>query len=295
MQNIVFLLCEGPHDVAFLVRILKTIGFKNYSKKIREYPEPINQYISKSLKDIAIEEMNLEELRSRPIPSDALEYENNTLFLLYSMHGDSKRSLRKGIIREILDFIPQDPDALNPLEDSDITLSILYFFDADDRGVALRLQEIKTELTDFLNQPISDDYFRANACFHDIKNVRYGAYIISKHGENVGKLEDILVPLMKEGNEEIFTRADEFLELKDDSRLYKLKVQKGNGKIVERRTNSRMKFDMQKSEICVAGQLQNSGKSNVVIIKDCDYVTLDKIRESRECQEILNFFGRILS
>jgi len=48
-----------------------------------------------------------------------------------------------------------------------------------------------------------------------------------------------------------------------------------------------MSFDFKKSSIGIAGQLQNSGKSNVVIIKDCDYITLEKIQNSEECCRML--------
>ena len=99
---------------------------------------------------------------------------------------------------------------------------------------------------------------------------------------------------MKADNQEIFDKATEYLQLKDDSRLKKLEIKKENGEITEVRTGDKMKFDLPKSEICVAGQLQNSGKSNVVIIKDCDYLNLEKIRNSRKCQEITEFFKKIL-
>ncbi|RLC21705.1 MAG: hypothetical protein DRI57_01700 [Deltaproteobacteria bacterium] len=291
MQNIVFVLCEGPHDVAFLYRILRTVGFKNYSEKIKDFPEPMDSFIIQSVKKTAIEEMKLEEIRSRPIPSEALAYRNDSLFLMYSVHGDSKKPVRKKIIESVSEIIPTDPDGFNPLEN--VNFSILYFFDADNRGIAGRLQEIKSELAEFSKSKTDDD-FTGNACFHEIDGIRYGAYIFAKK-DGKGNLEDILLPLMKEDNQEIFEKAEQYLELKkDDSRLKKLKIQEKGGKITEKRTGGKMKFDLLKSEICVAGQLQNSGKSNVVIIKDCDYITLNKINDSHECQEIVKFFKKCL-
>lgn len=100
--------------------------------------------------------------------------------------------------------------------------------------------------------------------------------------------------MMKTDNQEIFEKAEKYLELKDDSRLKKLEIKERDGKITETRTGGKMKFDLPKSEICVAGQLQNSGKSNVVIIKDCDYLSLKKINDSEKCQEIAEFFKKSL-
>lgn len=235
--------------------------------------------------------MNLEEIRSRPIPSEALEYQKNILFLLYSVHGDSKKSVRKEIIKKISDFIPQDAAGFNPLENTDI--SVLYFFDADEKEITHRLKEVKQELAEFSGCSIPAEYFRQNGSLHIINNISYGAFIFGKDDDK-GKLEDILLPMMKADNQEIFDNAAKYLELKDDSRLKKLEIKKEDGDIKEVRGDKKMKFDFAKSEICVAGQLQNSGKSNVVIIKDCDYITLTKIKNSQKCQEITEFFKKVL-
>lgn len=291
MRNIVFVLCEGPHDVAFLYRILKAIGFETYSEKIKNFPAPLNDFISQSVQRIAVEEMKLEEIRQRPIPSEVLIYRNQTLFLMYSVHGDSKKPIREEIIKSITAFIPTDPDELNPLEG--LHLALLYFFDADNVGVSARLSEVKTELHEFLGRTPGDETFMDNGSVHIIDTITYGAYIFAG-GEGKGKLEDILLPLMIEENEEIFEKAVQYLELKDNNRLKKLKIAERDGLFVESRTGEKLKFDLAKSEICIAGQLQNSGKSNVVIIKDCDYITLHKIQASPACREIIAFFRQVL-
>ena len=41
--QIITVLCEGPHDVAFIAKILKAMGFRsNESTKLGEYPPPMN-------------------------------------------------------------------------------------------------------------------------------------------------------------------------------------------------------------------------------------------------------------
>jgi hypothetical protein len=103
------------------------------------------------------------------------------------------------------------------------------------------------------------------------------------------------MPLMIKDNEDIFNKANDYLLLKNENRLRKLKIFHENENIVEKRTSKKMTFDLKKSAIGVAGQLQNSGKSNVVIIKDCDYITLEKIQNSDECCRILAFFEKLLN
>ena len=36
-NNVLFILAEGDHDIAFIYRILKVNGFKTHNKKIKEY------------------------------------------------------------------------------------------------------------------------------------------------------------------------------------------------------------------------------------------------------------------
>ena len=63
-KQIITILCEGPHDVAFICRILKTTGFKsNESTKIGDYPTPFDQLLVNEASKTDIEQLNLSELR----------------------------------------------------------------------------------------------------------------------------------------------------------------------------------------------------------------------------------------
>ena len=44
--KVILALLEGPHDVAFVYRILKEIGFKSTKKIIKDLPSPLNLYLS---------------------------------------------------------------------------------------------------------------------------------------------------------------------------------------------------------------------------------------------------------
>ena len=46
-MKILITLCEGPHDVAFLYRILLTEGFVNCPWKLSEFPAPLNSFLSR--------------------------------------------------------------------------------------------------------------------------------------------------------------------------------------------------------------------------------------------------------
>ena len=54
--QIITVLCEGPHDVAFITKILKTIGFKsNESTKLGEYPPPMNAILQNEVIKMNVE------------------------------------------------------------------------------------------------------------------------------------------------------------------------------------------------------------------------------------------------
>ena len=62
--KIVTILCEGPHDAAFLRKILRANGFNSYDgKKIKEYPTPMNDFVKRNLEKSNIEDLNIQEAK----------------------------------------------------------------------------------------------------------------------------------------------------------------------------------------------------------------------------------------
>ena len=73
---------------------------------------------------------------------------------------------------------------------------------------------------------------------------------------------------MRQGDEEIFHRAESYVELHDPKRLPRLKVvEMGNGQLTEVRDEKKKgKYHRDKSVIGIAAQLQNSGSTNTVCL-----------------------------
>jgi hypothetical protein len=287
--NIITVLCEGPHDVAFISRILKTIGYVSFEHvKIGEYPFPMNKLIGKEIPKINIEELNLTELRRNLLPHNTLHREDNYIFL-YSLGGDSKRESRQKMLQELLDFITAKPGEFEVLP-KDTKLSLLYFFDADEGGIDARINQINEEIKGAVPE-IEDSLFKNHTDTSFISKLKVGNFIFSET-DGKGKLEDILLPLMREQNTMIFSEAQSFLEKHhDDHRVKRLKVVVDeNGEIIEKRVKGDP-FDKKKSLIGAVGQLQKSGKSNVVCISDTDYLSLEKIRNNEKCLELISFFN----
>lgn len=215
--HIITVFCEGPHDVAFLTKILKADTFKSNDKlKIGEFPLPYSHLLQTEAKKSNVNDLNLQELRNTIMPSSTLQKDDNFLFF-YAMGGDTRKEKRQKLLRDLNSFIPKSKSEFSTLPENTV-ISVLYFFDADSRGVASRLIEVGKEINEIINE-IDENSFVENAykisLFQDKLNV--GVYIFYKQGEDTGKLEDILVPIMKVDNDKIFEDAEKFIDENHDA------------------------------------------------------------------------------
>ena len=283
--QIIIALCEGPHDVAFLNKIFKTQGFvSNENSKLGDYPKPISDLLIKEAVKSNVEGLNIQEVRRNLLPANTL-VKDGVHILFYVMGGDGKAERRKEFLKKILSIIIQPGEIRQGRVSHDIVLGMIYFFDADTQGVMKRLASVKREIGEIITT-ITEDDFVYNGHFGFYEGIKLGAYIFSDQDNNIGKLEeDILLPIMKVDNDDIFKWADKFLDyFHDENRLFPLKLQITNETIAENRSRSnkdRYKYDRSKSIIGAIGQLQQSGGSNTVCIGFTDYLTLDKIQNDR--------------
>lgn len=295
-KQIITVLCEGPHDVAFICRILKSVGFKsNENTKLGDYPPPMNAILQNEVVKTNVQDLNLTEVRRTILPSNVLIQGDNIIFL-YSLEGDGSKITRQRILKELRQLIPE----IGEIErlPKDTKLAVIYFFDADDKGIAQRVADINNEIKEALPET-HDDLFNNHAEIKTVLGLKLGCFVFTEEGKYTGKLEHILLPLMKNGNEAIFNQAEIYLKNHfDDARLFPLKLSVNDNEVTEKRsvkTGDKKKYDGYKSIIGTVGQLQRSGKSNVVCISDTDFITLDKVLNNEKCQEIITFFDTFIS
>jgi hypothetical protein len=287
-QNIIILLAEGDHDAAFLYRILKANGFAKYSKVIGEFPPPLNNLLSTDILNVSIPEVNIQSARTRFFPSNVVT-EGDNLLLIYAIQGESRGDKRTRLIDAFNSFNTKDPQQIQVVEDTSV--SFLYFLDADDKGINARLDEINRELT-VAFAGIEFDKIGTNASLKTVDDILIGAYIFVEAGKQTGRLEDILLPMMEFGNEDIFERAKEFLSIHENTNLYKGRVELNEDKSVKKVFDD--KYHPKKSLIGTVGQLHKSGKSNTVCISDANYLNDDKLKGSEVCNEIVLFIRKAM-
>lgn len=264
--------CEGIHDIAYIEKIMKTYEYKEYLKKVEDYPHPLNGMIKENAS-----KTNILKGKDRTIPMSGL-IKDNILILFHQMEGDSSKESVKELIKQYrmnkyaLDV--ENPDNIEQFE-------FYLFYDADELGVQARLEEIKDTFD------LQNDVRQGGKC--SFEDDVLGAYIFHDPSdtEKKGTLEDQILRLMSKDNEKIFSDAKEFLEKNElpSERRKKYDSFKDEYKGKDRN------YHLKKSVIGISGQLQFSGVHNTVIIENSDYIKKSDILADAECTAIYNLLA----
>lgn len=264
--SIVF--CEGVHDIAFIMKIMKAHGYSEPFVSIDEYPYPLSiLYVTNKNKD------GVYTRDTNKMPFAVLKNEHR-MIVFHKMGGDSFSKDIKGIVKMYeMSTIPMSLDNPDGIE----RYEFFFFNDADDIGIADRVENIC--------QIFDGKYTMRHGEKVEKDNFYWGVYIFHNplDEEKKGDLEDLLLSLMEPGNESLFLNSRKFLNenVLDDTRKKKYDTFK------DTYTGSAKKnYKEKKSIIGVAGQLQFSGEANTVMIEHSDYITKEKIDNSAECRQI---------
>jgi len=276
MTNNIFIITEGDHDAAFIYRILRANDIEKYHAIIKDYPKPLNELFKNILTALPIDDLKIDMRRSKFSLNYILKYNDNTISINTTI-GDSHIDTRKDFVNIVKQFTTTNPDEIEVIEDA--SFAILFFFDADDHGIDKRVSQIRKEVSMLFKQDTIEEI--ENEKIVIIDKIKIGIFVFTKQGTYKGLLEDILLPLMKEGNEEIFDKAGEYLKMYE-----KIDVNTGKRKYDD--------YNYKKALVGTTGQLQKSGTSNTVIIRHTDYLTDEKIKADNICNKIFSFIKKAM-
>ncbi|WP_339724786.1 hypothetical protein [uncultured Paraglaciecola sp.] len=280
MNKYIIVLCEGDHDIAFLIRVLLIQGFTFYDKKVKNFPIPFNELYQKNLGDKKIKDYEFKFQRPKPKVPYSVLTRGNTLVIFHNLDGDAN-FCHDGASSIVDMYLNLNKENIRKIQKYDkLNYRFLYFLDSDEQGVDARLENLKAslELPNLNNNEIQikSDYEIGCYIFHD-----------EEHADKHGQLEDILSKLMKSNNEDIFTGGSNFLE---DNNLATERQKKYTCNSENESYGGNVQFKELKSLISVAGQLQFSGSSNAVIIANSDYIKKDDILTNPHCINITTLF-----
>jgi len=285
--KVILTLLEGPHDAAFISRILKENGFTTTKKIIKDLPSPLNLYLSnpKSFQSALVEDMKIGTVQQSFFPKEVLEKGDNTV-VLFSTGGVTKTEVRNKIITQF-NAVKVAENSGEANNEKGLSISVLFLLDAEEEGLAIRLAAIAKEISDAMNVELAAATI-TNGGFVKIDDIDFGAFVFTKPATEKGRLEDVLLPLMQQANEPVFEDATTFLSKINSYALFTGKTNNADVKQITK--VDKQDFNFEKSLISTAGQLQTSGKSNVQVIRESSYLTKDKILANDQCKLIAKFF-----
>ncbi len=282
MNKYIIVFCEGEHDIAFLTRILFVEGYSPYDKKVNEFPNPLNELFKINLANKKIEDIEFKYQKpNQKVPFTVL-FKENTLIIFHNLGGDGN-ILKNNNAQEIVEqYISLNDEARRKIQKYEkLNYRFLYFLDSDNEGVETRISELENKLEisnlEHYQTNIKDDNEFGCAVFYKTEDEQ----------NKYGKLEDIILALMKPDNIDIFDASSTFIQsnLLDGKRQKKFIC----NHLKEKHYGSK-NFKQEKSIISIAGQLQFSGSANSVIIANSDYIKKSDIEANVQCQNIIKMF-----
>ena len=282
----IIILCEGRHDAAFLSVLLECEGYRNYKKTIKEMITPLYEYFTTKFSKYEYESNELFERPILPYIMKKQEGQGEMFILIYSMDGMNKITNYKEILTDFYFQANENEDFASNLGFQNSIFSLAFILDADDKGIANRVDYIKANYTEIVPEIENIGHGKDEISATGKKRFKaIGSFILTGNDNEHGNLEDIILPIMEKNNESVFNEAGTYL-----SNNNFIRHKRGSQIKDENKTKS----DFKKSKIGVVGQLQCSGCNNTDIIRKSNYLN-GRICADDKAKEIIEFIKKMRS
>jgi hypothetical protein len=285
----IFVLYEGAHDSAFLLRLLQSCNIEPYKEMLKDYsPRSLAKFLVNRY-----ERQDIAHGRFRPAgknrgaivaavpPVFEAAFHLKTpdrLLLLHRCNGDGQVAAINAFLSELVEL--SKPGA------ADIGLKsfgVVFMLDADDHGVAGRVAMLKERHSEAL-RPVLPSFERIHANSSDgivrDGNFSAGCWVHCKGEEDFGTLEDILWPML---HTNIGSRLDDALNYIDDHALPGTEILRG----------ARATVKKTKAALSIAGQIDAPGYSLSVALRDMPAFDDKSIGQSLHCQAVLEILRTV--
>jgi len=264
--------CEGPHDVAFVRRVLRcSLGFRRVEWPFSEFPAPFNSLFKASMNRHAASDLSLDMAHKFYLPDHVLRRDDR-IALLFNSGGKTKWEQTQGFLSKYFDLL--DAARIFP-EDarSVVTRSlVLFLHDADSEGAETIRGEIKRRFSkigerDWMTADWDVDADGVAATTLDI-----GSYVWCGD-DGLGTLEDILISIHRISDVERTDQAEQCLDALFEWETHHHETVR---RIAERARRH-------KGVITLLGQREKPGMSQSVMIgqtqtmKDADFIGDERV------------------
>lgn len=275
----IFILCEGPHDIAFLGRLLKAADVERYKAALDEYqPRSLREFLIGRFKrrDVSggrFRSTSTIVLENPPILEAAYKLDDpERLLLFHRCVGENQKVANRQFLSDLV-LLAQNgaPDVGIP------SFSVIFVCDADDAGVDGKIAALRSDYGDVL-EPVLPSFRELIANAPD-KIVRCGDFsagccVFTSSGKTTGTLEDVVYPLLYQG---ISARLD-------DAQKY-VATHGVSGTEVARGKNPSAK--KQKAALTIAGQIDSPGYALSVVLRDTPAFDDDLLRADTACNTLV--------
>ena len=256
-MNILFIFCEGPHDIQFIRRVLiSSHEYEVYNDPITQYAPPLAGYFSHCITTQNLDAYQIGEPQPIKMPSTSLRsLDHNSLIIFYNMGGDSQVEYTLELLNELFRFIAPDPTlSLYGTQAGENNYSLLFFYDADAMGIAERRATFCRDYDTFFEG--LTDFPTEN--WQIKRGVPLGLFIFTGDDIEEGTLENTIIHLFTQCNPPLVEESKTLLV------RYSNHIE---GTVAQRARKA-------KSILTICGQTEKdkAGYSLAVIIKGCAFL-----------------------
>ena len=191
-MNVIFVLCEGPHDAQFVGRLLlESKKFSIYNSNLSNYPFPVGEFFQGKLKNRSVGDLRLGKPDFPLIPMGAYNnHDASTLVFPVSLGGMTKYDSTREFISEL--EVVFSPDALQVERSQIKSLSILLMYDADSRGAENTTKLFIEKFSGFydLASDVAGKWIK-------VRDHHVSLFVFTDADGQYGVLEDTLMKLFK--------------------------------------------------------------------------------------------------
>lgn len=193
-SNVHLMFCEGPHDAAFLNRLLKAqLDFTKIELKLSELPYPISNVIQQSFKTRASDDLRLDLSKKFFLP-DYLVTRDRVLVMIFNYGGSNRKANMSPFLENVFTLLSAPAFAGTGQSASSAKFAYTIFADADAIGLVAARAKISADLAiiggeAWLNGAWAD-FEGTKAATQQSAFGLTAAYIWKKWAEDNGTLED---------------------------------------------------------------------------------------------------------
>jgi hypothetical protein len=276
--NIHLMFCEGPHDAAFLNRLLrKELGYTKVDLKLSELPYPISNVLQQSFKTRAADDLRLDLAKKFFLP-DFIVAREAALVMIFNYGGSNRQANMSPFLENVFALLAAPALAGTDLPKYAYTL----FADADALGLVRARDQINTDLatiggTEWLTSAWTS-YKETRAATQETSFGPVAAYIWKKWEEDNGTLEDIVLDCIS--GDAALQQTLQFL----DARFNWTAPTGAAPKEVCACAAKRLK-----AAFCVEGQREKPGMSLGVVLDQTNLLNPEAISRSAAVQDCMTF------